>query len=60
MTTQPTATLEMLERTHADLLAKAEQAPASSAERERLLREADRALQAVNDFHEKANPTPFA
>lgn len=54
------ATLEELERTHAEWLIKAGQAPAMSAERERCLREADRALKAVNAFYEEMYPTPFA
>ena len=52
--------LRDLEKQHAELLTKAGQAPAFSADRERFLCEADRVERRINDIHEEANPTPLA
>lgn len=52
--------LANLTKQHADAITLAESLPVGSPERAVAMKAADRIVQAINDLHERANPTPNA
>lgn len=55
-----TDNLKDLEARYTALLTWAESLPAGSPERKQATKDADRILSLINDWHERANPTPVA
>lgn len=52
--------LESLQKKYADAIAYAESLPLASSARQDAFREVGRISQQINDWHERANPTPLA
>lgn len=54
------AALASLEAQHSAALTEADSLPRGSKEHAAAVREAERIAQRINDWHERANPTPVA
>jgi hypothetical protein len=52
--------LDALKKQHSAALTFVESLPKGSAERAAAQKTADRIVEYINDWHESANPTPFA
>jgi transposase len=52
--------LESLQMKYADAITYAESLPLASSARQDAMREVGRLSQRISDWHERANPTPFA